>query len=137
MTPEEMNEGVRILLDRMDTHPEEFHYGIHTKWAQIISEVMKAAKGEPSLVHFLHPEEVEAIRDKLRALERNEFTSHVLRVLADAPDDDDDQLDLPYIPSIPRGQTRFVTKSEMELARKLGVSIEVFLQSKRAREALK
>lgn len=134
MKPEEMNEGVRILLGRMDTHPEEFNCGTLSKWSDIIGEIVHRAKGEPSTVPFLNDEEVQIIYDKLRDLERQEFTAQVLRRLTNDTGEGYEQLNLPYIPGIPPGQTRTITKMELELARKLGVSVEVFLESKRKNE---
>ena len=136
MKPEEMNEGVRILLERMETHPQEFNYGILLKWSDIIKEIMKHAKGEPNAVPFLDDAEVKAIYDKLRDLERQEFTAQVLRRLADTPEEPE-QLDLPYMPAMPRGSTVTVTKAEMDRARALGVSTEVYMEAQREEEMKK
>lgn len=136
MKPEEMNEGVRILLGRMDTHPEEFNYGVIDKWSDIVGEIVHRAKGEPNMVPFLDDDEVKAIYDKLRDLERHEFTAQVLRRLADTPEEDfdPDQLGLPYIPAVPKGRTVTLTRAEMERAKALGVSPEVFVEAKRKNE---
>lgn len=139
MKPEEMNEGIRILLERMETHPQEFNHGIHIKWGEMVGDIMQRAKGVANAVPFLHDDEVKAIYDKLRDLERHEFTAQVLRKLADTPEEDydpDAQLGLPYMPGIPRGSTAVLTKAEMDRIRALGVSTEVYLEGKR-NEALK
>jgi len=139
MKPEEMNEGVRILLERMDTHPQEFNNGILHKWSDIVGDIMQRAKGKTDPVPFLDDAEVKAIYDKLRDLERHEFTAKVLRKLADTPEeeyDPDTQLNLPYMPAMPRGSTVTVTKAEMDRIQALGVSTEVYLEGKR-NEALK
>lgn len=139
MNVEDMNEGVRILLERMETHPQEFNYGIHEKWADIVGDVVQRSKGKADPVPFLNDDEVKALYDKLRDLERNEFTAKVLRKLADTPEQDfdpDAQLNLPYMPAIPRGGMVTVTKAEMDHIRALGVSKEVYLEGKR-NEALK
>ena len=135
MKIEDMNEGVRILLERMETHPQEFNNGILHKWADVVGDVMQRARGEANPVPFLDDAEVQAIYDKLRDLERHEFTAKVLRKLADTPEEPE-QLDLPYMPAIPRGGTVTVTKAEMDRARAFGVSNEVYLEGKR-NEALK
>ena len=134
MKPEEMNEGVRILLGRMDTHPEEFNCGTLSKWSDIIGEIVHRAKGEPSTVPFLNDEEVQIIYDKLRDLERQEFTAQVLRRLTNDTGEGYEQLGLPYVPAIPRGATLTLTKAEMARARALGVSVEVYLEAKRKEE---
>lgn len=128
---EDMNEGVQIIIERMETHPEEFSHGIHEKWSDIIGDIMQRVKDKADPVPFLDDHEVKAIYDKLRDLERQEFTARVLRRLADTPEEEGDQLNLPYVPAIPRGQVRMVSSGEMELARKLGVSVETYLEAKR------
>ena len=139
MNVEDMNEGVRILLERMETHPQEFNYGVHEKWVDIVEDVVQRSKGKADSVPFLNDDEVKALYDKLRDLERNEFTAKVLRKLADTPEQDygsGAQLDLPYMLAIPGGSTVTVTKAEMDHIRALGVSKEVYLEGKR-NEALK
>ncbi len=133
MKVEDMNEGVRILIDRIKTNPEEFSYGIHEKWSDIIREVRKHAKGEPNLVPFLHEEETKAVYDALREAERQEFTGQVIRRLANAPQEDDGQLDLPYMPAMPSNKTT-LTVTELKEAKKLGVTPEVYAEAK-AKEA--
>ena len=133
MNPEEMNEGVRILIERMDTHPEEFNYGIHEKWSDIISEIMKHARGHPNTVPFLYPEEVQAVQDKLQKLERDEFTAEVLRRLSSGTSREDvdelleRQMNLPYASATPK--TYHLTKADVALASKLGVTPHVYAEA--------
>lgn len=132
MKIEDMNEGVRILLERMETHPQEFNNGILHKWADVVGDVMQRARGEANPVPFLDDAEVQAIYDKLRDLERHEFTAKVLRKLADTPEErEPEQLDLPYIPAMPR-RTYGLSVEELKQAMSLGVTPEVFAQSKQA-----
>jgi len=132
MKIEDMNEGVRILLERMETHPQEFNNGILHKWADVVGDVMQRARGEANPVPFLDDAEVQAIYDKLRDLERHEFTAKVLRKLADTPEErEHEQLDLPYIPAMPR-RTYGLSVEELKQAISLGVTPEVFAQSKQA-----
>lgn len=129
MKIEDMNEGIRILLERMETHPQEFNYGVHEKWSDMVGEIMQRAKGKGDPVPFLNDDEVKAIYDKLRDLERQEFTARVLRKLADTPEEDDRQLDLPYMPAMPR-RTYGLSVEELKQAMSLGVPPEVFAQAK-------
>jgi len=137
MKIEDMNEGVRILLERMETHPQEFNHGINIKWGEMVGDIMQRAKGVANVVPFLHDDEVKAIYDKLRDLERHEFTARVLRKLADTPEEDydpDAQLNLPYVPSIPNMMDRKtfgLDHGELKEARKLGVTPQVYAESKR------
>jgi hypothetical protein len=87
MNKDVMNEGVQILLDRMDTNPEEFE-DYSGKWGDIIGAV-HARKSIPdgyskdSPLPFLTDPEVNALYDKLEDVRRENFTSDVLRRLAD------------------------------------------------------
>lgn len=130
MKIEDMNEGIRILLERMDTHPQEFSYGILQKWADVVGDIMQRAKGKADPVPFLDDAEVQAIYDKLRDLERQEFTARVIRKLADTSEEPG-QLDLPYMPAMPR-RTYGLSVEELKQAVSLGVTPEVFAQSKQA-----
>lgn len=87
MNKEVMNQGVQILLDRMDTNPEEFD-DYTGKWGDIIGAV-HARKSIPEThskdapLPFLTDPEVNALYDKLEDVRRENFTADVLRRLAD------------------------------------------------------
>jgi hypothetical protein len=89
MNKDAMNQGVQILLDRMDTNPEEFD-GYSQKWSDIINAVT-ARKNVPeenskdAPLPFLTTPEVNALYDKLEDVRRENFTADVLRRLADTP----------------------------------------------------
>ena len=89
MNKDSMNQGVQILLDRMDTNPEEFD-DYSGKWGDIIGAV-HARKSIPeghskdAPLPFLTDPEVNALYDKLEDVRRENFTSDVLRRLADTP----------------------------------------------------
>jgi hypothetical protein len=88
MNKDSMNQGVQILLERMDTNPEEFEEGNLSKWADIMSAVT-ARKNTPEAhlknapLPFLTDPEVNALYDKLEDVRRENFTADVLRRLAD------------------------------------------------------
>jgi hypothetical protein len=93
MNKDAMNQGVQILLDRMDTNPEEFEYDIARgggKWSDIVQAV-HARKNAPEAhrkdapLPFLTDPEVNALYEKLEDVRRENFTSDVLRRLADTP----------------------------------------------------
>jgi hypothetical protein len=89
MNKDVMNQGVQILLDRMDTNPEEFD-DYSGKWGDIIGAV-HARKSIPeghskdSPLPFLTDPEVNALYEKLEDVRRENFTADVLRRLANAP----------------------------------------------------
>jgi hypothetical protein len=90
MNKDVMNQGVQILLERMDTNPEEFEEGSSSKWADIMNAVtarknIPEAHAKNAPLPFLTNPEVNALYDKLEDVRRENFTSDVLRRLADTP----------------------------------------------------
>jgi hypothetical protein len=90
MNKDAMNQGVQILLDRMDTNPEEFEEGSLSKWADIMNAVtarknVPEAHAKNAPLPFLTDPEVNALYDKLEDVRRENFTADVLRRLADTP----------------------------------------------------
>jgi hypothetical protein len=89
MNKDAMNQGVQILLERMDTNPEEFD-DYAGKWGDIIGAV-HARKHTPEAhaknapLPFLTNPEVNALYEKLEDVRRENFTADVLRRLADTP----------------------------------------------------
>lgn len=67
------NEGVRLLVERMKTNPEEFFEGNMSKWAY----VMQMANGSK----WLNEEERKALDDAANQVQRERFTAEVLKVL--------------------------------------------------------
>jgi hypothetical protein len=88
MNKDAMNQGVQILLERMDTNPEEFEDDFALgggKWYDIVQAVhVRKDKNEKTLP-FLSDAEVNALYDKLEDVRRENFTAAVLRRLADTP----------------------------------------------------
>ena len=126
MNKDVMNQGVQILLDRMDTNPEEFD-DYTGKWGDIIGAV-HARKNLPPNVElvdnhplpFLTDPEVNALYEKLEDVRRENFTADVLRRLADDSVKQQELWDKPIystsnIPHIGTPvTTRTVTLSEIE-----------------------
>ena len=71
-----MNEGVKILIERMKTNPEEFLQG--SKWAGLIH-------GYKS---YLSEEDAKILQDTYNGLMQEEFTAKVMKELL-APEEDD------------------------------------------------
>lgn len=75
-----MNEGVKILLERMKTNPEEFiadGYSM-TKWGGLISQYRD----------YLNEEDKKALTDALNEITQQRFTEAVMKELL-APEEDD------------------------------------------------
>lgn len=71
-----MNEGVKILLERMKTNPEEFISG--HKWTGLIN----------SYKQHLSEQDAKTLEDAYNDLMQNQFTSEVMKQLL-APEEDD------------------------------------------------
>jgi len=69
-----MNDGVKILLERMKTHPEEF-YGSYNRWTEVIERFEK----------FIHANERALINGALTNIRREEFTQIVMNELLHEP----------------------------------------------------
>jgi alpha-N-acetylglucosamine transferase len=67
-----MNDGVKILLERMKTNPEEFG-GVHSKWNYVISE------------HIAFLEEIDrlTITGAIDKIMQQRFTEEVMKELID------------------------------------------------------
>ena len=91
METKDMNKGVQILLERMDSNPEEFHTG-NGKWLDVISVIvtrMKQLAGEPVTANHrslcpLEDDEVITLNNKLREIAAKEFTHTVMNRLLTA-----------------------------------------------------
>ena len=70
-----MNEGVKLLLERIKTHPEEFIKG--GRWINILAEYNEYI-----------PDELKPLTDEARKLVANEFTKDVMRELLDNKQED-------------------------------------------------
>lgn len=69
----EINEGVRVLVERMKTNPEEFHEGYGSKWARAVSMAVNA--------EWLTEEERKLLDDAANEVKRQMFTAEVLKTL--------------------------------------------------------
>jgi hypothetical protein len=70
----ELNDGVAIVLARMETHPEEFFTTSTDKWKFIYHEYFRDAMTET---------EKGMIFDKIRQIRRSELTMKVMMVMTD------------------------------------------------------
>jgi hypothetical protein len=69
-----MNDGVKILLDRMKTNPEEF-YGEYNKWTEVLSKFER----------FLNEDDVARIYAEIGKIRRDEFTRVVMQEILREP----------------------------------------------------
>lgn len=69
--------GVKILLERMKTNPEEFIEGGVSKWSRVLDSGWAV----------MTTEEQKALQDGMNEAKREHFNGEVMRVLADGHDD--------------------------------------------------
>lgn len=100
-----MNQGVEIVLSRMDSHPEEFRCPIgntwansaNTKWGWLtialenrITQLEKyrsdmVTPTTTAILPYLSDEEVLALWDKYNAIQKESFTHRVMQTLLEEP----------------------------------------------------
>lgn len=81
----EMNQGIEMLLARMDSHPDEFKPNVfkggdYGRWTTEIIEVLGKTTE-------FSEEERDAVRTKVTKLRREEFTQHVMKKLINGPEE--------------------------------------------------
>lgn len=83
-----MNKGVQILLERMDSNPDEFipdlMGGYPPKWRNTLLAVemrVNGGKEYKDQLPFLKDAEVTALWDKMRSILGDRFTQEVMRTL--------------------------------------------------------
>lgn len=76
-----MNQGVEILLSRMDSNPDEFTT-VRGKWDWIMDGVNRRVAGkDKDVLAYLTDEEAQALYDKMQLLSRDGFTRSVMETL--------------------------------------------------------
>ena len=75
MNLEDMNEGVRMLVKRIESDPQEFEDGSLTKWGLVLGGFPERYRD------ILTKDEIEVIEAALKEAQRTNFTSLVMRVL--------------------------------------------------------
>ncbi len=112
-----MNKGVAIILERMESHPEEF-YGEEKKWAFVYKEYFRDVMTET---------ERGMLFEKLKQLRRNEFEARVIQTLLIKEEEEETEEDWdPFeVPVKREGQTvkydsssRYVWRKEKDNGRK-------------------
>lgn len=77
-----MNQGVEILLSRMDSNPEEFVGDEAHKWGWVVNGLYdRVLEENAKALPYLNDEEVEALWDKFNVIRRDSFTHRVMETL--------------------------------------------------------
>lgn len=76
---EEFCDGVKILLKRMESNPEEFRGGNSgSRWQHVLH---MGENAYPDWSHALNPEEIQALQAGIRKIYRDVFTETVMSTL--------------------------------------------------------
>jgi hypothetical protein len=73
-----MQEGIKVLIERMDSHPEEFFGDLAFRWSEIMQDI---AKHGPE---FLEEDDLMMLNKKVKEVRRKEFNAKVLDEIASA-----------------------------------------------------
>jgi hypothetical protein len=73
-----MNDGVKILLDRMESNPEDFEKGGNLESIFGIAYINQNW-------HIFNQEEKDALNEAYKNIQRDEFTQYVISRIVDTP----------------------------------------------------
>lgn len=148
----EMNKGVQILLQRMESHPQEFVPDLHSeyphKWRMLLRKVdnriqqLKTKGIERKLdntgiyipdLSFLEDDEIQALHSKLQSIRGDLFTKEVMNTLLVAEEEEQTELSFSSIQGL-GGSTKFsLTRTQIQVAKQLGMSPLEYAKSLEAR----
>ena len=123
-----MNQGVEILLKRMESHPEEFCIDLNQEWQgtegkwqhvtrciytrmQQLGQIVPTLPASSTVVlPFLTNEEVQALHTKLMSIQSDAFTEMVVRNIMQEPETEDNDWAVDVAPGtkmVPSSQNPF------------------------------
>ena len=115
-----MNQGVEILLARMDSNPDEFvgmDWPMKSKWDWLLDDLRRRMAptkedkefGQP--LRFLSDEEVRMLWEKLESLRADQFTKAVMRTLLE---EDEHLVENPFADAVMRGMGQLATYAHQQ-----------------------
>ena len=110
----EVNEGVGIILARMETHPEEFfgmHENVGSKWRWIFAESLREVMSEP---------EKAALHSGMTKVRRLEITHKAIATIM-PEEEEEEKHEYKYAKAIPKpeGKKMVVSASQMEMIKRI------------------
>lgn len=73
-----MLDGIKVLIERMDSHPEEFFGDLSYRWAEVMQDI---AKNGPQ---FLEEEDLMLLNKKVKEVRRKELNAKIMDEIANA-----------------------------------------------------
>ena len=93
---EEICEGVKMLLDRMQNNPEDFDYeGRLYGYRNTMEEVLRHSPADQPM-WYLNQTEIKALIDGYTAMHKQKFTAQVVHDILRPPSEYDINMDRPY-----------------------------------------
>jgi hypothetical protein len=93
---EEICEGVKMLLDRMQNNPEDFDYeGRLYGYRNTMEEVLRHPPADQPM-WYLNQTEIKALIDGYTAMHKQKFTAQVVHDILKPPPEYDINMDRPY-----------------------------------------
>jgi hypothetical protein len=142
MKTEEMNKGVQILLERMQSNPEEFipdwRGSYPPKWSAKLNAIARRASHITNAIKevdyypelpFLKDEEILALWNAMQNLLANQFTEEVMATLLH----DAEELSPSFeqvLNEPPKRKLHKVTALDIKVAKELGMSLNDYIATK-------
>lgn len=121
---EEFCTAVKILLQRMETHPKEFYKPLNpstiptdAKWNNLMAQVVATKHGEKVRgdVTFMTDAELDALYEGYSKLRRKAFDDHVMNEILNPDEEDEKQYGAPVNPL--NGRIRMQGRYDIEALR--------------------
>ena len=130
-----MNDGMKIILERMKTHPEEFKddnkpFAYDGKWIGLVSEYK----------NNLPEEDMKAFKEAIDAMRQEEFTAKVMEELLD-PKSEQLELDLnprqtPRMPLVGQTLSPSIPSMTLEASEHLRAHLDALHKTKKEHKTI-
>lgn len=112
----EVNEGVQIILNRMESNPEEF-FGDVGKWRWMFSENLREVMTEP---------EKAAIHSAMVKVRRLEITAKAVATVMPQDEEEEENKGYAYTAAIPKpeGKKMVINAAQAEMIKRLALASE-------------
>jgi hypothetical protein len=127
-----MNKGVEILLQRMDSNPDEFipdapYTTFPSKWGEIVRAVIARKQNlDPKAPYYdlayLTEEEVTLLYDKILKIQGDNFTKHVMSTLL-SDDSSEEKESVSRVGSIHQSKIDLLRQRQEEAEKRMQVDL--------------
>lgn len=132
-----MNQGVQILLNRMDSHPDEFIPTLNgtypPKWRALLHKIdmrIKDGKDYADQLQFLSDEEITTLYNKMQSIRGDLFTKEVMATLLVDEDRNLEELSSFSGNSLSASKKISLSKFDVMTAQRMGMRLEAYAKLK-------